>query len=1752
MGFSRFCVHLSRGTLFEEIIKRAALAGLLALTTSALVAQAQVFSTPKNISNNAGNSLQPRIAVDSSGNINVVWMDNVVGSTSGDILFSRSADGGATFSSLKKLSTNSVQSFFPLIAVDSNGSINVIWHSFVGSLGNVDVFFSRSNDGGATFSAPTDISSNLSFSSAQQIALDSSGNINVVWASSLDIFLSRSTDGGVTFSLPKNVSNNSPVFGAFAAVPQIAVDSSSNINVIWRGLGIGPVDTFFSRSTDGGATFSTRKRISNSTGVGATGSTRIALDFSGNINVLWEEQVAPVVKILFSRSSDGGATFSVPKSLSNNLTQSSLEQMAVDSSGNINVVWQELIPGQGQSDVFFSRSKDGGATFSTKNLSNDTRSAVPQIALDSSANINVVWQDSSPGNSDIFLSRSTDGGATFSTPHNVSNNAGSSGQPQIALDSRGNINAVWEDTTPGPLFAANDIFFATATVPPPAPPTWTQKCPATTPPGRYAHGLAYDAARGQMVMFGGGDANTAFSDTWVWDGVNWALKFPATSPPATSSYAMAYDAARQQVLMFGGAVGGTIVANTWVWDGINWTQKFPISSPSPRLHAGIAYDSTRQQIVLFGGGPGSPTAFADTWVWDGTNWTQKFPGTSPPARSGHRMAYDTVRGEVVLFGGTVDAITTFFNDTWVWDGTNWTQKFPATSPTTPRFHFGLAYDAAQQGVVLFGGQGPNNTPLYSDTWAWDGTTWTQQLPATRPAGRSLPGMAYDEARSQIVLFGGFAGSFTNETWLWGQPNPTTCPIGPPPTHTLTVVSTNPNSGVPIRVSLLDNNNLSDGTTQFARTYNDGVTVTLTAPSPAGGNNFSNWSGCDSPPSNANCTVTMNGNRTVAANYVTPFPPNPPPKIASFDPTVVIQGKQSPLFSLKGTNFQTGTTVSFSGGQDITVLKLLFFSSGELLGFLNVASAAAPGPHDLIVTNPDSQAAVKTAAVTVLTTPPQPTGTRANVGNQTVYLYWNQSPVTVDGYNVYVDRIDVGAQLSIVPLGTLVSFNELIQNPSWTVFTLPDGSAPQNDTLYRFRVVAVANGALSPRSDPVFAKPSNFALAAPLHPDNTILLLHGLGGSGDTNGTWKDTISFMRNTLTWQYGGELFHLKDDLNPTGVNRAGTCEPSFVSGGDIISCHDDVSIDSSKLNEFFTAGFGNTVATYSDGRGLAHQGDEVGHFIDKINPDGNGPRLTLVAHSNGGLAARSYISGNSSAPSKITGLITYGTPHLGADLSGLREVVTDPLLWGTQTEGARQAGFVCDDPTILFPRKFVLQGYSRPMYLSPFLDDLNATDRKQPIDASGLSYVSIVGELPFPFVRGFSNDCHSQLWDILVPATSADMNNAGITLHHVRTLTSDRFHAVLPPSEGNDFSAILCALDSNCLSFDSFSPVDLDVTAPSGGKMARDFSGIAGASYMNLAEDAVHERATVLIPFPEGGQYTIKAIPKPDAQPTDTFTITLTQNGVTTTIVDHARIQDIPPDGFHPHVNSRPFANAGTDQTVECTGPNGTPVTLNGSASGDQDGDALTYKWTDSLGNVVGTSAIATAVAQMGTQIYTLTVTDPSGFSATAQTHVTVRDTTPPAVTSSVALPGGILQQNSHNMTNVGLAVTKSDICTASPTVTVQVFGNEDDQAPTDNMGTVFSPDASNIAPGTLRLRAERSDSGPGRVYLIVAKATDGAGNFSLSASTVVVPKSTSAASISTVNSLAAAARAFALNPANKSNPQPPGYFVIGDGPVVGSKP
>jgi hypothetical protein len=185
----------------------------------------------------------------------------------------------------------------------------------------------------------------------------------------------------------------------------------------------------------------------------------------------------------------------------------------------------------------------------------------------------------------------------------------------------------------------------------------------TTPPVRLAGGVAaYDGARKQVVVFGG-------EATWTWDGSNWMETLPDTRPPAMSGMAIAYDSARAKVVVFGETDGAT-----WLWDGTNWERKAPVHSPPKRSCYAMAYDQARSQVVLFGGEASPGQYLSDTWVWDGTEWRQKFPARAPNARSRHAMVYDAERQEVVLFGGETSQNGALPDDTWVWNGAEWSSR----------------------------------------------------------------------------------------------------------------------------------------------------------------------------------------------------------------------------------------------------------------------------------------------------------------------------------------------------------------------------------------------------------------------------------------------------------------------------------------------------------------------------------------------------------------------------------------------------------------------------------------------------------------------------------------------------------------------------------------------------------------------------------------------------------------------------------------------------------------------------------------------------------------------------------------------------------------------------------------------------------------------------------------------------------------------------------------------------------------------
>jgi hypothetical protein len=135
-------------------------------------------------------------------------------------------------------------------------------------------------------------------------------------------------------------------------------------------------------------------------------------------------------------------------------------------------------------------------------------------------------------------------------------------------------------------------------------------------------------------------------------------------------------------------------------------------------------------------------------------------------------------------------------------------------------------------------------------------------------------------------------------------------------------------------------------------------------------------------------------------------------------------------------------------------------------------------------------------------------------------------------------------------------------------------------------------------------------------------------------------------------------------------------------------------------------------------------------------------------------------------------------------------------------------------------------------------------------------------------------------------------------------------------------------------------------------------------------------------------------------------------------------------------------------------------------------------------------------------------------------------PPTVTCSVA--ESLLSPPNHKLENVGLSV---NVTPPDATLKLLIYGN--DSASPD--------DAANIGPGTLQLRSQRQGNGDGRVYLIVAQATN-TGGTTIAVSAVVVPHDQIAASIQEVQQQATTAETYYL--AHPAAPVPPGFTLLGN--------
>ncbi|HKY32576.1 MAG TPA: thrombospondin type 3 repeat-containing protein [Candidatus Polarisedimenticolia bacterium] len=201
--------------------------------------------------------------------------------------------------------------------------------------------------------------------------------------------------------------------------------------------------------------------------------------------------------------------------------------------------------------------------------------------------------------------------------------------------------------------------------------------------------------------------------------------------------------------------------------------------------------------------------------------------------------------------------------------------------------------------------------------------------------------------------------------------------------------------------------------------------------------------------------------------------------------------------------------------------------------------------------------------------------------------------------------------------------------------------------------------------------------------------------------------------------------------------------------------------------------------------------------------------------------------------------------------------------------------------------------------------------------------------------------------------------------------------------------------------------------------------------------------------------------------------------------------------------PVASAGGDREVACAprrAGEGTPVLLDGRGSSDPDegGGIVSWEWFLDLGlpgeTFLGEGESLEASLPPGTHAVAVRVTDRDGQTAVDRALLSVADREPPAAAAS-ASPRTLFPAN-HRLVEVAIDLAVQDGCGPVAGVVLEsAVSSEPDDAPGGTDGST-SGDIAGAAAGTddrtVLLRAERDARGPGRIYTLVYKVTDAAGN------------------------------------------------------------
>jgi hypothetical protein len=362
--------------------------------------------------------------------------------------------------------------YCPAIARGLNSELYVL---FSDKRDGGQMYFARSLDEGRTWSNPNIRVSDeciRDWNLSSCLVVDDLGTIYACWSDKRDdrnIYFSRSTDGGDTWSANVQV-NESSAGGKYD--PSLALPPDHSLCVVWSDFrnGVSDSDIYSARSTDGGYTWSVPNTRVDDGSIGTQSCPRICTDQMGNLYVGYNSRPDDEddYHLYLVRSTDYGETWSAPAFQIDDGYPADHWQISLKvSPAGLYAAWR--VYGGGLDNIFFAKSTDWGETWSgpvqVDHIGSGLWSEEPDLAIGEDGVLYATWVRSNvygDAQTDVFFGLSTDDGQTWTDPSIRVNDFRPDAQedPRLVLGTDHNVYIVWEDcrnrTPDDPI----DIYFS--------------------------------------------------------------------------------------------------------------------------------------------------------------------------------------------------------------------------------------------------------------------------------------------------------------------------------------------------------------------------------------------------------------------------------------------------------------------------------------------------------------------------------------------------------------------------------------------------------------------------------------------------------------------------------------------------------------------------------------------------------------------------------------------------------------------------------------------------------------------------------------------------------------------------------------------------------------------------------------------------------------------------------------------------------------------------------------------------------------------------------------------------------------------------------------------------------------------------------------------------------------------------------------------------------------------------------------------